>query len=194
MSVRLAGLVLVSVLSFAGLVTMDILVEDDPLTVMTLARDLFGMGLLVTAIASSAFLTMELRDNRRERRALLVDLERARTEGAQWRQAATVHIEGLSKAIGDQFSDWRLSESEAEIAGLLLKGLSHKEIADIRESGEATVRQQARSIYRKSGLAGRAELSAFFLEDLLAPKPVALTSTGLGVVRIPANEAARRFA
>jgi hypothetical protein len=31
------------------------------------------------------------------------------------------------------------------------------------------VRQQAIAVYRKSGLAGRAELSAFFLEDLLLP-------------------------
>jgi hypothetical protein len=31
------------------------------------------------------------------------------------------------------------------------------------------VRQHAVSVYRKSGLAGRAELSAFFLEDLLLP-------------------------
>jgi len=34
---------------------------------------------------------------------------------------------------------------------------------------ERTVREQARSVYAKSGLTGRASLSAFFLEDLLAP-------------------------
>ncbi|MGH8566704.1 MAG: hypothetical protein ACREXU_01485 [Gammaproteobacteria bacterium] len=32
-----------------------------------------------------------------------------------------------------------------------------------------TVREQARSIYSKAGLTGRTALSAFFLEDLLAP-------------------------
>jgi hypothetical protein len=31
------------------------------------------------------------------------------------------------------------------------------------------VRQHAVAVYRKSGLAGRAELAAFFLEDLLLP-------------------------
>jgi hypothetical protein len=30
------------------------------------------------------------------------------------------------------------------------------------------VRQQSLAVYRKAGLAGRAELSAFFLEDLLS--------------------------
>jgi DNA-binding NarL/FixJ family response regulator len=43
-----------------------------------------------------------------------------------------------------------------------------KEIADIRGSNESTVRQQASQIYKKSALGGRMELSAFFLDDLLA--------------------------
>ncbi len=44
------------------------------------------------------------------------------------------------------------------------------EVAALRGVGEATVRQQARAIYRKAGLAGRNELAAFFLEDLLGPR------------------------
>jgi len=52
---------------------------------------------------------------------------------------------------------------------LLLKGLSHKEVATARAVSERTVREQSRSIYNKSGLTGRAALSAFFLEDLFAP-------------------------
>ena len=51
----------------------------------------------------------------------------------------------------------------------MLKGLSHKEIADIRATSETTIRQQALAVYRKSDLRSRAELSAFFLEDLLLP-------------------------
>ena len=31
------------------------------------------------------------------------------------------------------------------------------------------MREQARALYRKAGLSGRASLSAFFLEDLLLP-------------------------
>ena len=34
-------------------------------------------------------------------------------------------------------------------------------------AGERTVREQARAVYRKSSLAGRNALSAYFLEDLL---------------------------
>jgi DNA-binding NarL/FixJ family response regulator len=63
-----------------------------------------------------------------------------------------------------------LTEAEREVALLLLKGLSNKEIAAVRAASERTVsREQAQSIYSKAGLTGRATLSAFFLEDLLAP-------------------------
>jgi DNA-binding CsgD family transcriptional regulator len=97
------------------------------------------------------------------------DVTQAQRDGDRWRREAAELLQGLSAAIDRQFDDWRLSESEQAIARLLLKGLSHKEIASLREASEATVRQQATSVYRKSGLAGRAELAAFFLEDLLAP-------------------------
>ena len=71
-------------------------------------------------------------------------------------------------SIDDQFNKWSFSRAEKEIALLLIKGLAMKEIADIRGSTESTVRQQASQIYKKSSLNGRMELSAFFLDDLLA--------------------------
>jgi DNA-binding NarL/FixJ family response regulator len=53
-----------------------------------------------------------------------------------------------------------------------LKGLSLKDIALARGVSEKTVKQHNLTIYQKSGLAGRAELSAFFLQDLLTmPDP-----------------------
>lgn len=59
--------------------------------------------------------------------------------------------------------------AESEVALLILKGLGLGEIAALRSTSERTVRDQARAVYRKSGLANRASLSAFFLEDLLLP-------------------------
>lgn len=70
--------------------------------------------------------------------------------------------------IDEQFNKWSFSRGEKEIALLLIKGLSMREIADIRGSNENTVRQQASQIYKKCALGGRMELSAFFLDDLLA--------------------------
>lgn len=78
-------------------------------------------------------------------------------------------MRGLSQAVDEQFDRWRLSPAEKEVGLLLLKGLSHREIADARAVTEATARQQARALYKKAGLSGRHDLAAFFLEDLMLP-------------------------
>ena len=96
-------------------------------------------------------------------------LESAHAEAAQWRERHGEILHGLSRAIEQQLDAWSLTPAEKEIAFLLLKGFSFKEIAPVRGASERTVRQQALAVYAKSGLAGRAELAAFFLEDLLVP-------------------------
>ncbi|HED33881.1 MAG TPA: DNA-binding response regulator [Gammaproteobacteria bacterium] len=73
----------------------------------------------------------------------------------------------LADVINQQFTDWSLTPSEQEVGWLLLKGLSLKEIAGLRETLEKTVRQQASSIYKKAGLSGRHTFSAWFIEDIL---------------------------
>lgn len=96
-------------------------------------------------------------------------LEQSRQETAKWRHESEELLRGLSNAIHKQFQRWELTAAESDVALLILKGLSHKDIAVIRGASERTIREQARAVYRKSGLSGRAELSAFFLEDLLLP-------------------------
>jgi DNA-binding NarL/FixJ family response regulator len=91
-------------------------------------------------------------------------------EVERWKVESQKFIEGLSAAIDGQLARWSLSPSEKDVALLLLKGLSLKEIAQLRETAEKTVRSQSVAIYSKSGLAGRSELAAFFLEDLLGPQ------------------------
>ena len=96
-------------------------------------------------------------------------LAEARDAAARWQREHRTLVRGLGDAIRAQFDEWRLSEAEAEIGLLLLKGLSLKEIAVLRSTSERTVREQARAVYRKAGLSGRSALAAFFLEDLLPP-------------------------
>jgi DNA-binding CsgD family transcriptional regulator len=72
-----------------------------------------------------------------------------------------------SKYLHKQFDTWALSPSEREIAIILLKGLSFKEMAEIRNTKEKTIRQQASMIYKKSKVSGRHEFSAWFFEDML---------------------------
>lgn len=90
-------------------------------------------------------------------------------ERDRWRGRAESLLRGLGAEIDAQLERWGLSPAEKETALLLLKGLGHREIAEVLGKSERTVRQQAIAVYRKSNLAGRAELSAFFLEDLLLP-------------------------
>ena len=101
---------------------------------------------------------------------LAASLAASRAEAERWRGEARELIDGLGAAIDGQLDRWGLSSAEREVALLLLKGLSHKEIAEVRGVGETTVRQQARALYKKAGLGGRADLAAFFLEDLLAAR------------------------
>ncbi len=97
-------------------------------------------------------------------------ISESRKEAERWKKESRKFIDGLSNAIDHQFQRWGLSPAEQDIARFLLKGLSLKEIAAIRETNEKTVRAQTTSIYSKSGLTGRADLAAFFLEDLLVPQ------------------------
>ena len=107
---------------------------------------------------------------------LWLQLQRTRTrlsvvqaEANQWRSENREQVAGFSAAIASQFRRWEFTRAETEIGFLLLKGLSHKDIAKLRKTSERTVREQGRSIYRKSGMPGRAAFSAFFLEDVMLP-------------------------
>ena len=99
------------------------------------------------------------------------ELSASHAAAAQWREEAKRSVAGLAIAIDNAFAAWGLSPGESEVGFLLVKGLALKEIASLRGTSERTVRDQAGAIYRKSGLAGRAELSAYFLEDLLPSQP-----------------------
>jgi DNA-binding CsgD family transcriptional regulator len=106
------------------------------------------------------------------RHSLLATEERLaenRTERDLWRSRVEKHMRGLGAEIDLQLRRWKLTPAERETALLLLKGYGHREIAALLHKSERTVRQQAVAVYRKSRLAGRAELAAFFLEDLLLP-------------------------
>lgn len=90
------------------------------------------------------------------------------SESLKTRQQLNNLKRGVADAMAQQFETWRLSPSEADVALLLLKGLSLKEIAGIRSCSLSTIRHHASVIYQKSGLDGRAQLSSYFFEDLLS--------------------------
>ena len=103
--------------------------------------------------------------------ALFYELQHVKSLGKKIKieKSKTARLAGeLLSVMREQFSQWNLTPSEREVALLLIKGLSMKEIAVARHVKEKTVRGQATSIYAKSGYAGRHELAAHFIEDLMS--------------------------
>jgi DNA-binding NarL/FixJ family response regulator len=166
----------------ALLVALDIHMDwGDGATPTHVAVELVTVAL---AGASAAVLWWRLQSARRLAQLLVghlrvahADAAQLRADVARFRTESQQHARGLGEAIDRQFQRWGLSPAEREVALLLVKGLSHKEAAEVRATSERTVRQQALAVYRKAGLAGRAELAAFFLEDLLLPAPAAAEAT-----------------
>ncbi|MCC6138088.1 MAG: response regulator transcription factor [Bdellovibrionaceae bacterium] len=127
---------------------------------------------LLAALASFGFIIM-FRALFKKNHALSFSQEQIfqkEKDAEKWRIESQKYMQGLSTAIDAQLDRWQLSPSEKEVALFLLKGLSLKEIAQLRGTSDHTIRVQTVAIYSKSGLSGRTELAAFFLEDLLVPQ------------------------
>ncbi len=155
---------------FALLLSLEIATEGDELSYFDVAVDAVAMLLTIGAAVGVAVVAQRLQAQHEEKQALIRDLAVARAEGNGWRAKVRSHLAGLKAGMDIQFQDWDLTAAEREVGLLILKGLSHKEIAALRATTEATVRQQAQSIYRKANLPGKTAFSAFFLEDLFAPE------------------------
>ena len=125
------------------------------------------LTLLLMTATGLAYLVFLIARHKREKAQLAQQLgavrEQLATSNARFREGK----KEFSRLMQWQFDEWGLTPSEQEIAYLLLKGLSFREVAAARNTKEKTVRQQATAIYTKAGLNGRNELAAWFFEDLL---------------------------
>lgn len=144
------------------------LIFDDPESWLS-AHVLFELSLIATSLSFVVYLWLGWRRTSRSLYDTRRTLEERSAERDAWHQAARNALEGLGTAIDAQFDAWALTPAEREVALGLLKGHSHKQIANLSGRSERTVRQHAVVVYGKSGLTGRAELAAFFLEGLMLP-------------------------
>ena len=119
------------------------------------------------SIIAIAWLLWGLHQQRLEIRSLQQQLATANSPQTPPKKYVLEARKKLGNVVTQQFSEWQLTGSEIEVGWLLLKGLSLKEIAIVRSTQEKTVRQQASSIYKKSGVSGRHAFSAWFIEDIL---------------------------
>jgi DNA-binding NarL/FixJ family response regulator len=129
---------------------------------------IFSEGLIVAISAAGAiYLIKEIRERTLNivslKQELVISDDKFRNISQEMKSARHEY----SGVIQTQFLQWSLTPSEQEVAMLLLKGLTFKEISAIRNTKEKTVRQQASDIYSKSNVEGRHEFAAWFLEDFM---------------------------
>ncbi|MCB0321239.1 MAG: helix-turn-helix transcriptional regulator, partial [Bdellovibrionales bacterium] len=165
---RQERIVIVSVLLvIAVAVALDLLTDSQEGAAVW---HLFAEGSIGVAALFGTFYL--LRESYLTRRSLELAKQRSSNllkEAEDWRLRSQKYLEGLSNSIDQQLTAWGLTPAEKEVAFLLLKGMSLKEIAAIRSTAEKTARVQSVAVYAKAGLSGRSDLAAFFLEDLLLP-------------------------
>lgn len=152
------------------------LILDRPRRILSL-HVLLEVGLILFSLTSLVVLSLQWRrasaqlaGSNRLLAATQRSLAERRAERDAWRKSAEGALTGLGQAIEGQFAMWGLTPTEGEIALFLLKGFGHKQIAAATGRSERTVRQHAVVVYQKAGLGGRAELAAFFLQDLMLPE------------------------
>ena len=158
----------IGIASFGLLMVLEIATETDEISFADMIVDGLGLLLMVSTSVGLVLLVHRMQVQHEEKMDLIRDLDVARAEGTEWRKKAETHLAGLRSEMDAEFERWGMSGAEKEVGMLMLKGLSHKEIARLRGTTEATARQQAQAIYQKSNLPGKTAFSAYFLEDLLA--------------------------
>lgn len=97
---------------------------------------------------------------------LLAELNETRARSNQASKELIDAKRIFGEEIKKQFTNWSLTESEAEVALFSLKGLNAKEIANLRNTSEKTVRNQLTSVYSKSGTTSKLSFVAWFMEGL----------------------------
>jgi DNA-binding NarL/FixJ family response regulator len=123
--------------------------------------------IVLAAGLTAGYLIIEMRSRSRQLDQLTQTLSIADQQIANITQEMRSARKQYSEVIHQQFDAWQLTLSEQQVAMLMLKGLSFKEIAAVRDTREKTVRQQASTIYGKSGVDGRHAFAGWFLEDFL---------------------------
>jgi DNA-binding CsgD family transcriptional regulator len=155
--------------SYALLLGLEVASEGGEISVFEFSQDAVTLLLTIASAVGVALLMQRMQTQHEESMALMRQLEIAREEGESWRSKVHSALAGIKLEMDRQFHRWGMTAAEQDVGLLILKGLSHKEIATLRGTSEATVRQQAQAIYRKSGMPGKTAFCAYFLEDLFAP-------------------------
>ena len=123
--------------------------------------------LVLLTVIATLYLSRDLVRRSRQVKALAHRLAQADKQIDNLSSQMRTARQEYSLAVASQFDTWGFTKSEQQVAFLILKGLSFKEMAEVRQTKEKTVRQQASTIYGKAGVDGRHTFCAWFMEDFI---------------------------
>ncbi|MCG9714036.1 LuxR C-terminal-related transcriptional regulator [Shewanella insulae] len=123
--------------------------------------------LVLLTVIATLYLSRDLVRRSRQVKALAHRLAQADKQIDNLSSQMRTARQEYSQAVASQFDTWGFTKSEQQVAFLILKGLSFKEIAEVRQTKEKTVRQQASTIYGKAEVDGRHTFCAWFMEDFI---------------------------
>lgn len=96
-----------------------------------------------------------------------VELRRTISHRIRAELALKAAKKAFSAMIEERFLAWSLTDAEAEVALLTLKGFDASEIGELRNTAGGTVRAQLANVYAKSGWHNRGQFVSSFIDDLL---------------------------
>ncbi|MBI2520724.1 MAG: helix-turn-helix transcriptional regulator [Bdellovibrio sp.] len=152
--------------AFALLIVGDVQIklQHEGFSFVSFRNVLTEIGMVVAVSVGSVLGWSLFVDNRHRFRDAMGQLE---ADFVRWKKRSAYFAKDFQQHLESTFTDWELTSSERDIALLIIKGLSLKEISDIRDCSDRTIRNHANTIYKKAGVKSRSELSAYFFEDLL---------------------------
>lgn len=157
----------VTIVFFTLLVAFNIIdIYDDLLEGSSMTHIIEETIMVLIFISIIGVLIKKLIDSSNKLHHLKKELVNIKQLHAQQTREMQEARKSYSDIIAQQFEKWGLTKSEKEVGFLLLKGLSLKEIASVRDTKEKSARQQASNIYAKAGLTGRHEFAGWFFEDM----------------------------
>jgi DNA-binding NarL/FixJ family response regulator len=164
-SLQLVVILLLPALSTLALID---LIFSPPSSLLSI-RAAFTSAFVAVSLLSTAYLWIHWMRIERALSSAEGKVAAREAEFEELRQRMQRSHRDLGEEIDAQLKGWGLSPMERQVALHLLKGWGGKEIAARLEMSSGSVRQHSMAVYRKSGLSSRAELAAFFLENLSVP-------------------------
>ncbi len=134
--------------------------------IKTILHKIAEVGFVIIAVASGTYMWYSNRLSEKNLIEANSIIGEQKEELIEWKRKHGATLLEMREIIIERFKKWGLTPSEVELAIYLIRGFSHKQISGLLEKSERTVRNQSISIYKKTGMTGRSELAAYFLEDI----------------------------